>query len=157
VDYCAREDVIRWYGGTEANVRMHFDERLWDTPLTSFTIDGLTFDIPTTLLLRIDATITTASSRLDSAILQAYMARPTDIPAHLRHAAAKIAAHDACADDGVLSDRIRRGAEDAKEYFAMIAAKTLDLGITTPRPNYRAPALQVVTIGGRSRTFGGCC
>ena len=133
-NYCEREDVIRWYGGTDANVRMHFDLRLWSTPLTSFLIDGLTFDIPTTILLRIDACIETASSQLDTQILQAYKARPTTIPAHLRHAAAKIAARDALADDGVLSDRIRRGVEEVKAYFDDIANKRLDLGIVEPRP-----------------------
>jgi len=146
-NYCEREDVVRWYGGTEANVRMHFDERLWLTPLTSFTVDGLTFDVPTTILLRIDSTIETASSLLDTKILQAYLARPTTIPPHLRHAAAKIAARDALADDGVLTDRIRRSVEEVSAYFDDIANKRLDLGIVAPRPANRGPIVQVVPIG----------
>jgi|SRR5690606_665375 len=152
-NYCEREDVIRWYGGTEANVRMHFDSRLWSTPLTEFTVDGLTFDIPTTILLRIDSTIETASSLLDTKILQAYQALPTTIPPHLRHAAAKIAARDALADDGTLTDRIRRGVEEVDAYFDDIANKRLDLGIVTPRPAYRGPVVKVVKIGG---TLGKC-
>jgi hypothetical protein len=158
-NYCEREDVIRWYGGTQANVMMHFDSQLMDTALTSFDIDGLTFDLPTTILLRIDSTIETASSALDTRILQAYLALPTIIPAHLRHAAAKIAARDALADDGVLTDRIRRGVEEVKEYFDDIANKRLDLGIVLPRPANRGPIVQVVPIGnpfgsGRHRRCG---
>jgi hypothetical protein len=156
-NYCEREDVIRWYGGTEDNVRMHFDSQLWGGALTSFTIDGLTFDIPTTILLRIDAAIETASSLLDTKILQAYKARPTSIPGHLRHAAAKIAARDACADDGVLTDRIRRGVEEVKSYFDDIANRRLDLGIVDPRPPYRVPApmfLPLNSTGSRSRRCG---
>lgn len=159
-NYCEREDVIRWYGGTQDNVMMHFDLQLMSTPLTSFSIDGLTFDIPTTILLRIDATIETASSVLDTKILQAYLALPTTIPGHLRHAAAKIAARDALADDGVLTDRIRRGVEEVNAYFDDIANKRLDLGIVAPRPAYRGPIVQVVSIGnafgpgGRARKCG---
>ena len=147
-NYCEREDVIRWYGGTEANVRMHFDERLWSTALTAFTVDGLTFDLPTTVLLRIDSTIETASSLLDTKILQAYLALPTTIPPHLRHAAAKIAARDALADDGVLTDRIRRSVEEVNAYFDDIANKRLDLGIVAPRPANRGPIVKVVAIAG---------
>lgn len=154
-NYCEREDVIRWYGGTEDNVRMHFDSQLWSTAVTSFTVDGLSFDIPTTILLRIDATIETASSMLDTKILQAYQALPTTIPPHLRHAAAKIAARDALADDGVLTDRIRRGAEEVAAYFDDIANKRLDLGIVAPRPANRGPIVQVVRIGGTLGNRGG--
>jgi len=157
-NYCEREDVIRWYGGTQANVMMHFDSQLLDGPLTSFTIDGLTFDLPTTILLRIDATIETASSALDTKILQAYQALPTTIPPHLRHAAAKIAARDALADDGVLTDRIRRGVEEVNAYFDDIANKRLDLGIVAPRPAYRGPRVMVARIGNTYGTGnGGCC
>lgn len=158
-NYCEREDVIRWLGGTQDNVMMHFDSQLLSTPVEPFTIDGLTFDLPTTILLRIDATIETASSMLDTKILQAYMALPTTIPAHLRHATAKIAARDALADDGVLTDRIRRGVEEVAQYFDDIANKRLDLGIVEPRPANRGPKVQVVSIGnvfGGNRRFGGC-
>ena len=161
-NYCEREHVIRWYGGTEANVRMHFDSQLWSTALTSFSIDGLTFDIPTTILLRIDDAIVTASSMLDTRILQAYQALPTTIPPHLRHAAAKIAARDALVDDGVLTDRIRRAVEETTAYFDAIANKKLDLGIVAPRPPNRGPIVQVVSIGGAlgsgstSRRWCGC-
>ena len=151
-NYCEREDVIRWYGGTQANVMMHFDSQLLTGDVTEFAIDGLTFDLPTTILLRIDATIETASSMLDTRILQAYLALPTTIPPHLRHAAAKIAARDALADDGVLTDRIRRGVEEVKAYFDDIANKRLDLGIVAPRPANRGPIVKVVAIGG---TLGG--
>jgi len=153
-NYCEREDVIRWYGGTEDNVRMHFDSQLWSTALTSFTIDGLTFDIPTTILLRIDSTIVTASSMIDTKILQAYQALPTTIPAHLRHATAKIAARDALADDGVLTERIRRGVEEVAAYFDDIANKRLDLGIVAPRPANRGPIVKVVRIGGTLGKYG---
>jgi hypothetical protein len=155
-NYCEREDVIRWYGGTQANVMMHFDRQLLEEDLTSFTIDGLTFDLPTTILLRIDATIETASSALDTRILQAYLALPTTIPPHLRHAAAKIAARDALADDGVLTDRIRRGVEEVNAYFDDIANKRLDLGIVTPRPANRGPIVKVVSIGNPFGSSGGC-
>jgi hypothetical protein len=151
-NYCERVDVVRWYGGTEDNVRMHFDSQLWLTPLTAFDIDGLTFDIPTTILLRIDSTIETASSVLDTKILQAYLALPTTIPPHLRHAAAKIAARDALTDDGVLTDRIRRGVEEVNAYFDDIANKRLDLGIVAPRPANRGPIVKVFPIGNLGTT-----
>jgi phage gp36-like protein len=151
-NYCEREDVIRWLGGTQANVMMHFDSQLMAEDLTEFEIDGLTFDLPTTILLRIDATIVTASSELDTRILQAYLALPTTIPPHLRHAAAKLAARDALTDDGVLTDRIRRGVEEVMVYFDHIANKRLDLGITAPRPAYRGPFVKVFPIG---NPFGG--
>lgn len=159
-NYCEREDVIRWYGGTEDNVRMHFDAQLWSTPLTSFTVVGLTFHIPTTILLRIDEAIADASSELDTRILQAYLARPTEIPRHLRKAAAKLAAYEAVADDGVLTDRLKEGHKQVLEYFDRIARKELDLGIVEPRPANRGPIVKVVSIGGtlgngRGR-FRGC-
>jgi phage gp36-like protein len=147
-NYCEREDVVRWYGGTEDNVRMHFDSQLWLTPLTSFTVVGLTFDVPTTVLLRIDEAIADASSELDTRILQAYLARPTEIPRHLRKAAAKLAAFDAVADDGVLTDRLKEGHKQVIEYFDRIAKKQLDLGIVAPRPANRGPIVKVVQIGG---------
>lgn len=147
-NYCEREDVIRWYGGTQDNVMMHFDSQLLAGDLTEFEIDGLTFDLPTTILLRIDHTIETASSLLDTKILQAYQALPTTIPPHLRHATAKLAARDALVDDGTLTDRIRRGVEEVHAYFDDIANKRLDLGIVEPRPSYRGPIVKVVQIGG---------
>jgi phage gp36-like protein len=147
-NYCEREDVIRWYGGTQANVMMYFDRQLLEEDLTEFEIDGLTFDLPTTILLRIDASIVTASSELDTRILQAYLALPTTIPPHLRHATAKLAARDALTDDGVLTDRIRRGVEEVMVYFDHIANKRLDLGIVSPRPANRGPIVKVVAIGG---------
>jgi phage gp36-like protein len=150
--YCERVDVIRWLGGTQANVMMYFDSQLMETDLTDFEIDGLEFEIPTTILLRIDATIETASSELDTRILQAYLALPTTIPAHLRHATAKLAARDALTDDGVLTDRIRRGVEEVERYFDKIAKKELDLGIVSPRPANRGPIVKVVSIG---NPFGG--
>jgi hypothetical protein len=131
---------------------MHFDSQLMSTPLTSFDIDGLTFNLPTTILLRIDATIETASSVLDTRILQAYLALPTTIPPHLRHATAKIAARDALADDGVLTDRIRRGVEEVETYFDDIANKRRDLGIVSPRPANRGPIVKVFSIGNLSTT-----
>jgi phage gp36-like protein len=151
-NYCEREDVIRWYGGTQANVMMYFDRQLLEEDLTEFEIDGLTFDLPTTILLRIDASIVTASSELDTRILQAYLALPTTIPPHLRHATAKLAARDALTDDGVLTDRIRRGVEEVMVYFDHIANKRLDLGIVEPRPSPRGPIVKVVSIG---NAFGG--
>lgn len=159
-NYCEREDVVRWYGGTEDNVRMHFDSQLWSTPLTSFTVVGLTFDIPTTILLRIDEAIADASSELDTRILQAYLALPTEIPRHLRKAAAKLAAFEAVADDGVLTDRLKEGHKQVLEYFDRIAKKELDLGIVAPRPANRGPIVKVVQIGGtlgsRNGRYGGC-
>jgi hypothetical protein len=155
-NYCEREDVIRWLGGTQANVMMHFDSQLMAEDLTEFEIDGLTFDLPTTILLRIDATIETASSVLDTRILQAYLALPTTIPPHLRHAAAKLAARDALTDDGVMTDRIRRGVEEVTAYFDDIANKRLDLGIVAPRPAYRGPFVKVFPIGNPFGGGGGC-
>lgn len=154
--YCEREDVVRWYGGTEDNVRMHFDSQLWSTALTSFTVVGLTFDVPETILLRIDEAIADASSELDTRILQAYLALPTEIPRHLRKAAAKLAAYEAVADDGVLTERIKEGHNQVLAYFDRIAKKELDLGIVAPRPAYRGPVVKVFPIG---KPFGGgnCC
>lgn len=146
-NYCEREDVIRWYGGTQANVMMHFDSQLLSTPLTSFTVVGLTFDVPTTILLRIDEAIADASSELDTRILQAYLALPTTIPRHLRKAAAKLAAFEAVADDGVLTERLNAGRAQVLEYFDRIAKKELDLGIAAPRPANRGPIVKVVSIG----------
>ncbi len=158
-NYCEREDVIRWYGGTQANVMMHFDSQLLDTPLTSFTSDGLTFDIPTTILLRIDAAIADASSELDVRILQAYKALPPPpYPRHLVKATAKLAAFECVADDGVLTDRLKEGRAQVKAYFDEIAARKLDLGIVEPRPAYRGPRVMVVRIGNPYGTGnGGCC
>ena len=158
-NYCEREDVIRWYGGTQANVMMHFDSQLLDTPLTSFTSDGLTFDIPTTILLRIDAAIADASSELDVRILQAYKALPTPTyPRHLVKATAKLAAFECVADDGVLTDRLKEGRAQVMAYFDEIAARKLDLGIVEPRPAYRGPRVMVARIGNPYGTGnGGCC
>lgn len=159
-NYCEREDVIRWFGGTQANVMMHFGSQLMTTPLTSFSVVGLTFDIPTTILLRIDEAIADASSELDVRILQAYMALPTEIPRHLRKATAKLAAYEVVADDGVLTDRLTKGREQVTAYFDDIANKRLDLGIVAPRPANRGPIVQVVSIGnafgpgGRARKCG---
>jgi len=146
-NYCECEDVVRWYGGTEDNVRMHFDSQLWETALTSFTVVGLTFDIPTTILLRIDEAIADASSELEVRILQAYLALPTTIPRHLSKATAKLAAFEAVADDGVLTERLKEGHKHVLEYFDRIAKKELDLGIVAPRPANRGPIVQVVQIG----------
>lgn len=151
-NYCEREDVIRWLGGTQANVMMHFDRQLLDTPLTSVNVLGLTFDLPTNILLRIDEAIADASSELDVRILQAYQARPDEIPRHLLKATAKLAAYEVVADDGVLTDRLREGREQVMAYFDDIANKRLDLGIIAPRPAYRGPVVKVVQIG---NPFGG--
>lgn len=151
-NYCEREDVIRWLGGTQDNVMMHFDLQLMSTPLTSFTVVGLTFDIPTTILLRIDEAIADASSELDVRILQAYLALPTTIPRHLSKATAKLAAFEVVSDDGVLTDRLKEGHEHVLGYFDRIANKSLDLGIVEPRPAYRGPVVAVFSIG----KIGGC-
>jgi phage gp36-like protein len=151
-NYCEREDVIRWYGGTQANVMMHFDSQLLDGPLTSVTTLGLTYDLPTTILLRIDESIADASSELDVRILQAYMAYPTTIPRHLMKATAKLAAYECVADDGVLTERLKEGRAQVIAYFDDIANKRLDLGIVAPRPAYRGPRVMVVPIG---NPFGG--
>lgn len=151
-NYCEREDVIRWYGGTQDNVMMHFDAQLMSTPLTSFSVVGLTFDIPTTILLRIDEAIADASSELDVRILQAYQALPATIPRHLTKATAKLAAFECVADDGVLTERLKEGHKHVLEYFDRIAGKQLDLGIVAPRPPNRGPIVQVVPIG---NAFGG--
>jgi len=153
-NYCEREDVIRWFGGTEANVRMHFGSQLWAGPVTSFTVVGLTFDIPTTILLRIDEAIADASSELDVRILQAYQALPTEIPRHLKKATAKLAAYEVVADDGVLTERLKQGHDQVIEYFGQIAKKQLDLGIVAPRPAYRGPTVMTVSLGGNAGTFG---
>jgi phage gp36-like protein len=154
--YCERDDVVRWYGGTQDNVMMHFDSQLLSTALTSFTVVGLTFDLPTTILLRIDEAIADASSELDTRILQAYLALPTEIPRHLRKAAAKLAAFEAVADDGVLTERLKEGHAQVLAYFDRIARKELDLGIVAPRPAYRGPTVKVFPIGNPFGNNGNC-
>jgi phage gp36-like protein len=155
-NYCEREDVIRWYGGTQANVMMHFDSQLMATDLTEFTVVGLTFDIPTTILLRIDEAIADASSELDTRILQAYLALPTTIPRHLAKATAKLAAFECVADDGVLTERLKEGHKHVLEYFDRIAKKELDLGIVSPRPSPRGPIVAVFPIGNLGTGKCGC-
>jgi phage gp36-like protein len=164
--YCTTEDVLRELGGVRETIEERFDVRLWSGAVTSVTVDGLTFDMPDTILARIVKQIDFASSRLNTTILNAYKAEPAIVPAHLTQAAARIAAWGSCPTDGTRPQYLRDAYDDALTYFDKIAKMELDLGIVTPRPRHRAPAAYVARgVGSRpSRSstsygggFDGCC
>jgi hypothetical protein len=150
--YATVEDVLRELGGDRPALEQRFDVRKWeDEPVTSVTVDGLTFDMPDSLLTRIAVRIDHASSRLDTAILAAYKATPTaPYPLHLIRAAAVLAAMTSVTTDGTRPDYIRDMGEDVKAYFGKISKMELDLGIEGPRPRHRTPAVFVARgVGGR--------
>ncbi len=154
--YCEREDVLRELGGDQPTIQKRFDLRKWEggEPLESVTVDGLTFDMPTSIMLRIDVQISFASSRLNTAILNAYKAEPASIPPHVTKAAASIAAFEMVTTDGVRTEYMRAANTDALTYFDKIAKWELDLGIVAPRPVHRTPAVflaQGVGGGGSQR------
>lgn len=149
--YATREDVLRELGGTLPVLQQRFDVRRWnEEPVETVTVDGLEFEVPTALLVRIDKRIAAASSRLNTAILAAYETEPLEpYPDHLVEAAAMLAAFNTPQVDGVLPEYLKRMVESVDKYFAKIAATEIDIGIPGgPRPRYRAPAASVVPLGG---------
>lgn len=149
--YAQREDVLRELGGEPSVLKQRIEKRRWDDePLTTVTVDGLEFEVPTSVLVRIDKRIEQASSRLNTAILAAYEREPFEpYPDHLVQATAQLAAFGVPTVDGQLPDYLKRMKEDVDRYFGMIADKLLDLGIPdAPRPYHRAPAATVVKLGG---------
>ncbi len=167
--YATREGVLRELGGDRPTLEQRFDRRRWvDESLTLVTVDTLDFKVPTSILVRIDERILQASSRLDTAILEAYKAVPTSpYPEHLAQAAALIAALNTVNTDGTRPEYLRQMAKEVDEYFTRIADMKLDLGIDgEARPDHRAPGVTVVRgIGQRSGRgrgrggygYGGCC
>lgn len=162
--YAEVEDVLRVLGGTLDGVQTHFDLQLWDGsyPVTSVTVDTNTFDVPDTVLARIGVQLENADSRIDGYVLQAYQARPTNVPPHLRLATAQLAAYHTLVTDGVRTDYIKSLHEETHSYMKDLAAGKFDLGTEAPRPLHRAPAAVVVTgVGGlaargRGRGGGSC-
>lgn len=151
--YATREDVIRELGGTADMLKERLGEQLWTAPMTSVTVDGLTFDVPDHILLRIDTRIVQASSKLNTKILAAYKGEPAaPYPPHLAEAAAKIAATQCCTTDGARTDYLREMSKNVDAYFDQIAKMELDLGIEGPRESHRAPAAYVARgVGRRGR------
>ncbi len=80
--YATQEDVLRVLGGTLRTVQSHFSRSLWDggVPVTVVTVDTLDFEVPDTVLARIDKQLGFADSRVDGYVLQAYKSRPTTVP-----------------------------------------------------------------------------
>lgn len=165
--YATQEDVLRILGGTLEGVQEHFPLSLWDGdyPVTEVTVDGNAFDVPDTVLARIDNEIATAQSRLEGYILQAYQSSLTEpVPAHLAQGCARLAAYNVLVDDGVKTDFIKSLRDDTHAYMKDLAAAKFDLGITdSSRPNYRGPAVMIFKgVGGssttkRRRRSGGSC
>lgn len=162
--YATREAVLAELGGTQPVLEQRFDRRRWvDETLTAVTVDDLEFKVPASILTRIDRCIRQASSRLNTAILEAYKAEPTEpYPDHLIQATAQLAAFNAVNTDGARPEYLRQMAEEVDEYFTRIADMKLDLGIVgETRPDHRVPGVTVVRIGQRSRRgrygYGGCC
>lgn len=166
--YATREDVLAELGGDRPTLEQRFDRKRWvNETLTSVTVDGLQFDVPTSILTRIDRRIRQASSRLNTAILEAYQAEPpSPYPDHLVQAAAQLAALNTVNTDGTRPEYLREMAASVDEYFTRIADMKLDLGIAgNDRPNHRAPGVTVVQgLGrnassrrGRGRGYEGCC
>ena len=166
-EYAEREDVLRVLGGTLDIIQTRFDLSLWDGafPVTEVTVDGNAFDMPDTLLARIDRQVTDANSRVDGYILKAYRARPAPVPEHLRSATARLAAYHTMSTDGVRPDYVREDHKETLAYLKDLASGKFDLGIVSPRPRTRRPAFHVsLGVGGGSgggsnsgRGRGGCC
>lgn len=153
--YATREDVLRILGGTLEDVQKYFSVALWDGdyPLTEVIVDSNAFDVPDTLLERIDKEIATAQSRLEGYILQAYQAKPTEpVPLHLTQGCARLAAYTILSDDGVKTDWVTNLRADTLRYMKDLSEAKFDLGITDEsRPNYRFPAAMVSRgVGGSS-------
>ena len=153
--YATREDVLRELGGDLETIQSRLGLLKWNEAVTEVTVDGLAFDVPDSILARIDVRITQASSRLNTAILAAYKGEPpVPYPPHLVQATAQLAAYQCCSTDGARTDYLREMDKDVKAYFAQIAEMKLDLGIEGPREGHRAPAVFVARgIGIRGRTM----
>lgn len=163
--YAEREDVLRKLGGTLDTIQARFDRRLWDGsyPLTTISVDDNDIEIPDTILTRIDQELIDANSRVSSAVLAAYQAEPTTVPAHLRASTARIAAYHVLATDGVQTEHIKMLHKETESFLRDLAGGKMDLGITSPRPKHRRPAAMVSRgVGGgssrrgRGRGRGGC-
>ena len=152
--YATREDVLRELGGDRPSLEERFSTRKWNEATESVTVDGLTFDFPTSLLVRIDVRLRNSSSRLDTAIFTAYEDVPSEpYPPHLVEATAKLSAFDSVNSDGTRPEYLREMKQDVDTYFLKIAAMELDLGIAGPRANHRAPAAFVARgVGQRGRS-----
>ena len=148
--------MLRELGGDRETIEERIGVRKWSEPVTSVSCDGLTFDMPDSVLVRIDKRIEQASSRLNTEILAAYKGEPdSPYPPHLVQAAAQLAAFQVCVTDGARTDFLREMDKDIKGYFAKISAMQLDLGILGPRPNHRAPAAYVAKGVGSGQGGGG--
>jgi phage gp36-like protein len=161
--YATQEDVLRILGGTLDGVKAHFPADLWDGDyaLADVTVNGNEFEVPETILSRIDTELANAQSRLEGYILQAYMGKPDEpVPLHLTQSCARLAAYNVLVDDGVKTDFITSLRDDTQSYMKDLAASKFDIAIEGERPNYRAPAAIVVRGvgggGGRGRR-GRCC
>ena len=158
--YADQEDVLRVLGGTLDTVQTHFDRRLWGThPLTSVTVDDNTFDVPDTILDRIEKQLVFADSRVDGYVLQQYKTRPPSIPPHLTLATAQLAAYHSLPTDGVKTEYIKDLHKETLSYLRDLSNGKLDIGVVAPRPRARAPAAIVVKgVGSGSRSLRrGCC
>lgn len=151
--YAGRADVLRALGGTATQLERAFGRQLWgSTPATAVVVDTASIDVPDVLLARIDYQLEAANSRVDGYVLQAYQARPTNVPAHLRDATARLAAYSALMTDGQRTDFVRAELDRAEGFMKQLAAGKVDLGIEAPRPLMRRPA--AVFVASR-RSYGG--
>jgi len=145
--YATQEDVLRVLGGTLRTVQSHFARSLWDGgyPVTNVTVDDNDFDVPDTVLTRIDKQLEFADSRVDGYVLHAYKNRPTTVPPHLVSATARLAAYHVLTTDGVKTDYTTQLHKETLAYMKDLAAAKFDLGIETPRPRYRFPGAVITT------------
>jgi phage gp36-like protein len=155
--YATREDVLRVLGGTERVAKEYFGRSLWlpPNPLTSVTVDGNTYDVPSTIIARIDDQLEVSDSVINGFILAAYKATPTTVPRHLTRSAAGMTAYHVLVSEGVKTQYVRDLHEEALMFQRALRDGKIDLGIPDPRPAHIAPYAEVRRGLGSTRV-GGC-
>ncbi len=153
--YATVTDVLRVLGGTEDLLKQRFGRLLWNEEKTEVTVDTATFEVPDLVLARIADRLLTAESLIDAYVLQAYKAKPTVVPPHLRDACAWHAGLKSLHTDGAIPEYFRQATEENRAYLKDLAAGKLDLGLgQDPRPAHKRPAPYFSS--GRPRSCGGC-